>query len=110
MPFELVWTQRAQDQYDRIKADAQRVDKGKKSSKQQGLFKQVLKCLRWLEENPRHPGLHSHDYYTLEHPYNPKGKVFESYIQNQTPGAYRVFWCYGKGKEQITLIAITPHP
>jgi len=37
-------------------------------------------------------------------------KVFEAYVQNKTPGAYRLFWCYGPDKGQITLIAITPHP
>jgi hypothetical protein len=36
--------------------------------------------------------------------------VFESYVQNRTPGAYRVFWCYGPEQGQITIVAITPHP
>jgi hypothetical protein len=30
--------------------------------------------------------------------------------QNRTPGAYRVFWCYGPDQKQITILAITPHP
>jgi hypothetical protein len=44
-------------------------------------------------------------------------KVFEAYAQNNTPGAYRIFWQYGpdeaKGKKRIPIIivvAITPHP
>jgi 3'-phosphoadenosine 5'-phosphosulfate sulfotransferase len=44
-------------------------------------------------------------------------KVFEAYVQQNTPGAYRVFWYYGpdevdkSGKRPvITIIAITPHP
>jgi len=38
------------------------------------------------------------------------GKIFEAYVQNRTPEAYRVFWCYGPGKAQITVSAITEHP
>jgi hypothetical protein len=47
---------------------------------------------------------------THAHPYDPQQKVLEAFVQQQTPGAYRVFWCYGPEKRQITLIAITPHP
>ena len=36
--------------------------------------------------------------------------VFEAYAENNTPGAYRIFWYYGPGKNQITILAITPHP
>jgi hypothetical protein len=38
------------------------------------------------------------------------GDVFESYAQNKTPGAYRIFWTYGPIKEEITILAITSHP
>jgi hypothetical protein len=30
--------------------------------------------------------------------------------QNKTPGADRIFWCYGPEKGEMTIIAITPHP
>ena len=30
--------------------------------------------------------------------------------ENDTPGAYRVFWCYGPDRRQITIVAITPRP
>ncbi len=60
--------------------------------------------------NPRHPGLKTHEYNSIENPYDPDTKVFEAYVQNRTPGAYRVFWCYGPRKSEITIIAITPHP
>ena len=39
-----------------------------------------------------------------------KQPVFEACAQNQTPGAFRVFWCYGPRKGDISIIAITPHP
>jgi hypothetical protein len=44
-------------------------------------------------------------------PYKSDGeKVFECYAQNKTPSAYRIFFFYGRDKNQITVIAITPHP
>jgi hypothetical protein len=88
---------------------ARKKNKKTKSSKAEGLYKQVAKTIALLE-NPRHPGLKTQAYDSLANPYDDKGKVFEAYAQNQTPGAYRVFWCYGPGKKEITVIAITPHP
>ena len=81
----------------------------KTNYKQIGLYKQIHKTLQ-IQANPRHPGLHTHEYSSLENPFNSKEKVFEAHAQNNTPGAYRVFWCYGPEKRQITIIAITPHP
>jgi hypothetical protein len=81
----------------------------KKSSKQEGLFKQIQKTLKHLEANPRHPGLETHSFSTLDHPWDNSEKVFEAYIQNNTPSAYRIFWCYGPNRNQITIIAIIAH-
>jgi len=114
--FTLVWMPEAKAAYDELKAEAvaslvsRRKKEKAKSSKDEGLFKQVHKTLSLLASNPKHPGLQTHEYHSLLHPYDPIQKVFEAYAQNQTPGAYRIFWCYGPGKRQITLIAITPHP
>lgn len=116
--FTIRWTDEAQIQYDELKAKAEatattRQKKGKtKSSKQEGLFKQVRKAIALLAENPKHPGLKTHEYSGpgLEHPYEPAERLFEAYAQNSTPGAYRVFWCYGPEKGQVTIVAITPHP
>jgi len=80
-------------------------DPGKK-----GLVRQVKKTLGFLQTNPRHPSLNTHPYQTVSNPFEPGEKVFEAYAQNQASSAYRVFWCYGPGKKQITVIAITPHP
>jgi hypothetical protein len=46
----------------------------------------------------------------MENPYDKSQKVFEAYAQHKTPGAFRVFWCYGPAQGQITILAITPHP
>lgn len=114
--LELKWTKEADEQYKGLGTKAQeslasrKAKKRKKSSKAEGLFKQVQKTITWLRENPRHPSLQTHEYHSLPHPFEKNGKVLEAYAQNQTPGAYRVFWCYGPERGQITIIAITPHP
>jgi hypothetical protein len=114
--FTLVWTPEATSAYDRLKAKAlaslasRRKKERAKSSQDEGLFKQVHKTITLLASNPKHPGLQTHEYRLLPHPYEPAEKVFEAYAQNQTPTAYRVFWCYGPGRRQITIVAITPHP
>ncbi len=114
--YILKWTQEALTQYDALRepADAamanRQTHKRTKASPNEGLFKQVHKCLSLLAANPRHPGLHTHHYHGLEHPYEAGGKVFEAYAQNRTPGAYRVFWCYGPGPNEITILTITRHP
>ena len=117
--FEVRWTDRAARDYGTLKAaaDAARAKrkksgkkKGNKATKAEGLLKRVLKTVRLLRQNPRHPGLQTHEYHSLVNPLDRSQKVFEAYVQQDTPGAYRLFWCYGPGKRDITLIAITPHP
>jgi len=80
-----------------------------------GLYKQLLKTLALLEANTRHPSLKTHRYFGLT---GPSGEpVWEAYVQNRTPEAYRVFFCYGpdiiEGENRqavITLLKLTPHP
>jgi len=80
-----------------------------------GLHKQLLKTLGLLETNLRHPGLSVHEYESV---WGENGeRVWEAYVQNQTPGAYRIFFYYGPderlGKKRIpilTIVAITQHP
>lgn len=116
MAFRPCWTREATTAFEKIQAAASvscrnRAKKGsKRASKAEGLFKEVQKCVHLLLENPRHPGLHTHEYTSIESPYDEGQKVFEAYVQNRTPGAYRLFWCYGPGQREITIIAITPHP
>jgi hypothetical protein len=71
-------------------------------------LKKVQKTLGYLETNPRHPGLETHEFSSLS---GPKGeKVFEAYVENLTPGAWRVFWYYGPEPGMIRILNITPHP
>lgn len=114
--YELKWSKNAEATYNDLKeaAKAQRkarkAKNKKKSSKAEGLLKQVGKTVQLLASNPKHTGLNTHEYSSIVNPFDNKQKVFEAYAQNQTPGAYRVFWCYGPESKQITIIAITPHP
>jgi hypothetical protein len=80
------------------------------------VLKQVRKTLGYLETNLRAKSLQTHEYESLTRRYG--RKIFEAYVQQDTPAAYRVFWYYGddevdvNGKRipVITIIAITPHP
>ncbi len=76
-------------------------------AKREGL-QAVRKTLGFMETNLRHPSLNTHEYTSLK---GPNGeKVFEAYVQQKTPSAYRVFWYYGPDRGQFTIVAITPHP
>lgn len=85
------------------------------SKSRASIFEQVRKALGYLEIDPHHPSLNTHEFTSLT---GAKAeKVFEAYAQNNTPAGYRIFWHYGpdetKGKKRspvITIIAITPHP
>lgn len=33
----------------------------------------------------------------------------QSYVENNTPGAWRIFWEYGPGARQITVLAVSKH-
>jgi mRNA-degrading endonuclease RelE of RelBE toxin-antitoxin system len=70
-------------------------------------LKSVRKALGLLEANPRHPGLNTHKFQSLQ---GPNGEpVFEAYAENKTPAAYRIFFYY-TGNDRIVIIAIAPHP
>lgn len=81
-----------------------------------GILKQVRKTLGYLETNLKAKSLQTHEYESLTRRYGVK--VFGAYAQQETPGAYRVFWHYGPDKidgngkrtSVITIVGITPHP
>ena len=96
MRFRIRFTAEAKETLERL---------AKQDSKK---YKKILKTLGLMETNLRHPGLKTHKYSSLQ---GPNGEdIFEAYVENRTPGAYRVFWFYGPNQEEITVIAITPHP
>ena len=96
--FELVFTQRADE-------DLTKLENNPNLSKR---LNAVRKTLAYLETNPRHPSLNTHEFTSLTKQFGTK--IYEAYAENKTPAAYRIFWHYGPDKNIITIIAITPHP
>lgn len=72
------------------------------------LAKKLAHAVQHLQDNPFHPGLQSHEISALSARYGQK--VFESYLENNTPAAGRLFWVYGPRRCYITLIGMEPHP
>ena len=71
-------------------------------------FKKLVKAFYHLSINPKYPGLNSHELDPLT---KIAGfKIWESYIENHTPAAGRIFWAYGPLKNQITILGFEPHP
>lgn len=80
----------------------------KESSHLEKRFKAVSKALKFLQGNPRHPGLQTHEFFSLKGPGGEK--VFEAYAEQGTPAAYRIFFFYGRHRGEIVVVAVTPHP
>ncbi len=72
------------------------------------LFKKLVKALGFLSSNPKHNSLASHEITELSRKYGIR--IFQSYLENNTPGAGRIFWAYGPDQGDITVLAIEPHP
>lgn len=98
MTVDLQFTQEADNQLSAMEAD-----KGIRKR-----FKAVQKTLGYMETNLKHPSLNTHKFSSLVGPGGEE--IFESYAENKTAAADRIFWYYGSGKKVITIIAITPHP
>lgn len=97
MIFELGFSDRAKEQLRALKTN-----KGlaKRYKAVQGAFKK-------LQRNPRHPGLQTHEFYSLKGPNNEK--VFEAYAEQNTPAAYRIFFYYGPQKGVISIVSVERH-
>ena len=86
----------------------QKMADGSAVKSERELYQKLGKAMKLLAENPRHPGLQSHEIDALTKRYGMK--VWESYLENHTPAAGRVFWVYGPEKGDITIIGLEPHP
>lgn len=98
-PFNLIYTPSALAVLNELVAKARYKVKAKK----------VAKTLRLLEQQgPSHPGLETHLYRSIK---GPNGEpLWESYVENKTPSAWRIWWVYGPGSDTLTIITIGPHP
>lgn len=81
---------------------------GKLGKTEEKFFKKWVKALGYLSSNPRHNSLASHGIEDLSRKHGIK--IFQSYLENKTPAAGRMFWAYGPGKGDITVLAVEPHP
>lgn len=70
--------------------------------------KKVIKCLGFLEQDPKYPSLASTRYQTM---YSATVEpIWESYVENHLPSAWRVWWFYGPEDGEITVVDLGPHP
>lgn len=81
---------------------------GTLSKDERKLFRKLLKAAELLSTNPRHNSLSSHQIAPLSERYGTK--VWCSYLENRTPAAGRLFWVYGPGEREITIVGFEPHP
>ena len=81
---------------------------GKLSKDERKFLKKLAKALGYLAQDPRHNSLASHEIQDLTRRYGIK--IFQSYLENRTPAAGRLFWAYGPGRGDITILAVEPHP
>ncbi|MCR4341357.1 MAG: hypothetical protein NUW01_15875 [Gemmatimonadaceae bacterium] len=96
MAFKLSFTPEARD----VLRALEKMDKPK--------HRKVLKTLGLIESNPRHPGLCTHKFKSLS---GPNGEdVFEAYVEQNAPSAWRVFWYYGPARAKIRILTIARHP
>lgn len=85
-----------------------KIQTGTATKDEQVFFKKLGKALKNLASDPRYPALRLHEISDLSKRYGMK--VWESYLENQTPAAGRIFWVYGPERQDITVIGIEPHP
>jgi hypothetical protein len=93
----------------RKRANEDRLDKEERK-----LWKKLAKVILLLSSNPRHNSLQSHEIDDLTRRYEKiigkSCRVWQSYLENKTPAAGRLFWVYGPGKSEITVVGLEPHP
>ncbi|MCR5137971.1 MAG: hypothetical protein K6C12_12960 [Oscillospiraceae bacterium] len=85
-----------------------KVKSGAANKEEIKLYKKLGKAMKLISQNPRHPGLETHEISSLSKRYGEK--VWQSYLENKTPAAGRLFWSYGPERGDITIIGLEPHP
>ena len=81
---------------------------GSLNGEEEEFFGKWVKATNFLSQDPRHPSLNTHEIEELSKKFGEK--VFEAYLENNTPGARRMFWAYGPGRGKITILAVERHP
>ncbi len=97
MEFDILLSQKAERNYASLQSPVKK-----------NILKAINKTLDLMSSNLRYSSLHTHEFHELK---GPDGeKIWESYAQNNTPGAYQMFWYYGPEKGKITIATIIPRP
>ena len=81
---------------------------GNNSIEEEKLYNKWGNALKKLSVNPMYTGLHTHDIDPLTKRYGMK--VWQSYLENKTSKARRMYWVYGPNQNDITIIGLEPHP
>jgi hypothetical protein len=96
MQFELVITPEAQ----RVLIELDKSDPNR-TARVRGTFAKMQSIIK-------SKGLSTYEYSSV---IGPEGaKVIEAYVENDTPNAHRVIWCYGPKRGQITVLTVIAHP
>jgi plasmid maintenance system killer protein len=73
-------------------------------------WKKVNKALQFLASDPRHNSLQAHKWETLKGKAPDGGDVWTAYVENGTPGAWRIFFFFdSREKSLIYVTSIEPH-
>ena len=72
------------------------------------LYNKWGNALKKLAEDPFYPSLQTHEIEVLSKRYGMK--VWQSYLENKTSKAKRMYWVYGPNQKDITIIGLEPHP
>lgn len=72
------------------------------------LYNKWGNALKKLAEDPFYPSLQTHEIEVLSKRYGMK--VWQSYLENKTSKAMRMYWVYGPNQKDITIIGLEPHP
>ncbi len=76
--------------------------------KEEELYRKWGNALKKLSDDPFYPSLQTHEIPPLSKRYGVK--VWQSYLENKTSGARRMYWVYGPNQQEITIIGLEPHP
>lgn len=106
MPFEILY---GYPDIENLMEDLlERKNKNQLGKDELKYLKKTVKCFQFLSQDPTYSSLNSHKIDILS---KKAGiEIWQSYLENHTPSAGRIFWLFGPKKRQITIAAIEPHP
>ena len=75
---------------------------GNIKKKEEQLYKKWGKALKLLSADPGYPSLQTHEIEPLSKRYGMK--VWQSYLENKTSSAMRMYWVYGRIRKTLRLL------